>query len=66
MKQRTRTGARPEYTIIEKAGVFKVFDKNQHFRCSFGSRDAAQAYINERLGITPRPAAQAAQVAQAR
>ena len=64
MKQRTRTGARPEYSIIEKAGAYKVFDKNQHYRCSFATRQAAQAYINERLGITPQPAAQAAQVAQ--
>ena len=27
MKSKTSTKARPEYTILEKAGVFKVFDK---------------------------------------
>ncbi len=63
MKQRTQ-GKKPEYTIVERNGVFKVFDKNEHFRCSFATRAAAQAYINQRLGITPQPAAQAAQVAQ--
>ena len=64
MKARTQT-KRPEYTIVEKDGAFKVFDRNQHYRCSFATRQGAQAYINERLGITPQPAAQAAQVAQA-
>ena len=66
MKQQTRTGARPEYTILEKGGIYKVFDRNQHFRCSFATRQAAQAYIDQRMGITPQPAAQVAQVAQAR
>lgn len=64
MKQRTQ-GKKPEYTIVERNGVFKVFDKNEHFRCSFATRAAAQAYINQRLGITPQPAAQAVQVATA-
>ncbi len=64
MKQRTQTKTRPEYSILEKGGVFKVFDRNQHFRCSFATRAAAQAYIDQRTGITPLPAAQAAQVAQ--
>ncbi len=64
MKSKTSTKARREYNIVEKDGVFKVFDKNEHFRCSFGTRAAAQAYINERMGITPQPAAQAVQVAQ--
>ncbi len=63
MKHTTQT-KRPEYTIVEKDGAFKVFDRNQHYRCSFATRQGAQAYINERMGITPRPAAQAAQVAQ--
>jgi len=53
MKHKTQTKARPEYTIVEKDGAFKVFDKNQHYRCSFATRQGAQAYINERLGITP-------------
>ncbi len=65
MKHKTQTKARPEYTILEKGGVFKVFDRNQHFRCSFATRAAAQAYIDQRMGITPQPAAQAAQVATA-
>jgi hypothetical protein len=61
MKSKTQT-KRPEYTIVEKDGAFKVFDRNQHYRCSFATRQGAQAYINERLGITPQPAAQAAQI----
>lgn len=64
MKSKTQTKTRPEYSILEKDGVFKVFDRNQHYRCSFATRQGAQAYINERLGITPQPAAQAVQVAQ--
>ena len=65
MKQRTQTKARPEYSILEKGGVFKVFDRNQHFRCSFATRQAAQAYIDQRTGKVHQPAAQAAQMAQA-
>ena len=65
MKQRTQTKARPEYSILEKGGVFKVFDRNQHFRCSFATRQAAQAYIDQRTGKEDQPAAQAAQMAQA-
>ena len=57
----------PEYTISEKAGVFKVFDRNQHYRCSFSTRQAAQAYIDQRTGKVPTPATtdmtQAAQAA---
>lgn len=66
MKSKTSTKARPEYTILEKGGVFKVFDKNEHFRCSFATRQAAQAYIDQRMGKAPmrtlepaQPAAQA-------
>lgn len=55
MKQRTQTTARPEYSILEKGGVFKVFDRNQHFRCSFATRQAAQAYIDQRTGKAPTP-----------
>ena len=62
MKQRTRTGARPEYSIIEKA-VFKVFDKNEHFRCSFATRQAAQAYIDQHTGKAPMPATKSTQPA---
>jgi len=63
MKSKTQTKERPEYKIVEKDGSFKVFDRNQHYRCSFATRQGAQAYINERMGITPQPAAQAVQVA---
>ena len=56
MKPRTQTKARPEYTIVEKAGAFKVFDRNQHYRCSFATRQAAQAYIDQRTGKVPTPA----------
>ena len=55
MKQRTKTQARPEYTIVDRNGVYKVFDKNQHFRCSFGTRAAAQGYIDQRTGKAPAP-----------
>ena len=65
MKSKTSTKARPEYSILEKGGVFKVYDKNEHFRCSFATRAAAQGYIDQRMGITPQPAAQAVQVATA-
>ena len=54
MKQRT-LGKKPEYTILERNGVFKVYDRNQHFRCSFATRQAAQAYIDQRTGKVPAP-----------
>lgn len=63
MKQRTQTKARPEYTIVEKGGAFKVFDRNQHYRCSFATRLAAQAYIDQHTGKVPQRAPEAAQVA---
>lgn len=53
---RTSTHAKPEYSIVEKAGVFKVFDRNQHYRCSFATRQAAQAYIDQHIGKAPAPA----------
>ena len=53
MKHQTRTTTRPEYSIKESGGVFKVFDRNQHYRCSFATRAAAQAYIDQRTGKTP-------------
>lgn len=59
MKQRTQT---PDFTIVEKSGVFKVFDKNQHYRCSFATRTGAQAYIDERTGKVPQRALEAAQI----
>ncbi|MFN8470303.1 MAG: hypothetical protein U0X20_32410 [Caldilineaceae bacterium] len=63
MKHTTQTKTRPEYIIVEKDGVFKVFDRNQHYRCSFATRTGAQAYIDERTGKTPQRAPEAAQPA---
>jgi hypothetical protein len=62
MKHQTRTTTRPEYSIKESGGVFKVFDRNQHYRCSFATRTGAQAYIDERTGKAPRRAPEAAQI----
>jgi hypothetical protein len=62
MKQRTHTGAKPEYSIKESGGVFKVYDRNQHYRCSFATRVGAQAYIDERTGKAPQRAPEAAQI----
>lgn len=53
MKHQTKP--RPEYSILEKGGVYKVFDKNEHFRCSFATRQAAQAYIDQRTGKVHQP-----------
>ena len=63
MKQRTHTGAKPEYSIKESGGVFKVYDRNQHYRCSFATRVAAQAYIDQRTGKVPMPATKTTQQA---
>ncbi len=43
----TRTGsARPaEYTIKQQAGQWRIYDKQQRFRCSFATLPAAQAYV---------------------
>lgn len=50
MKQRMQT---PDYTIKESGGIFKVYDKNQHFRRSFGTRQGAQDFITQqRTGKT--------------
>ncbi len=55
MKHKTST---PDYTIKQVAeDCFKVFDRNQHFRRSFGTRQGADAWINEqRTGKRVRPA----------
>ena len=47
----TRTGsARPaEYTIREQGGRFRIYDKQQRFRCEFATRAAAEAYIAMRM-----------------
>jgi hypothetical protein len=45
MKHRASTT--PDYTIVEKGGIFKVYDRNQHFRRSFATRQGAQDFITE-------------------
>lgn len=62
MKHKTST---PDYTIKQvSADCFKVFDRNQHFRRSFGTRQGAEDFITEqRTGKRVQPAAQAVQVA---
>jgi hypothetical protein len=59
INQVSASARKPELRIVEKSGVFKVFDKNDHFRCSFATREAAQAYIDQRTGLRPTQAAQA-------
>jgi hypothetical protein len=63
MKHTTPT---PDFTIKQvDTDCFKVFDRNQHFRRSFGTRKGAEDFIaQQRTGKTAQPAAQAAQVAQ--
>ncbi len=45
-----RTGsAKPaEYTIRQQGGRFRIYDKQQRFRCEFATMPAAQAYIEAR------------------
>jgi hypothetical protein len=59
INQTSSHAKRPELRIVEKSGVFKIFDKNDHFRCSFATREAAQAYIDQRTGVRHTQAAQA-------
>lgn len=42
--------AQPEYRIVEQGGLFKVYDRNEHYRCSFATLAAAQAYVDVRTG----------------
>ena len=50
-----RTGsARPaEYTIKQADGRFRIYDKQQRFRCAFATLPAAQAYIESRTAHNP-------------
>lgn len=50
----TRTGsARPaEYTIRQQGGQWRIYDKQQRFRCSFATLPAAQAYVAMRSTTT--------------
>jgi hypothetical protein len=63
MKQ--RASSTPDYTIKQVGNdCFKVFDRNQHFRRSFGTRQGAQDWITEqRTGKAPQRAPEAAQMA---
>ena len=59
-----RTTPTPDFTIKQVGNdCFKVFDRNQHFRCSFATRTGAQAYIDEHTGKAPQRAPEAAQMA---
>ncbi len=66
MKHETST---PDYTIKQVSkDCFKVFDKNQHFRRSFGTRQGAEDFITEqrtgkRVQRTTTDMTQAAQAA---
>lgn len=46
----TRTGsARPaEYTIRFQGGRYRIYDKQQRFRCEFATPEAANAYVVSR------------------
>jgi hypothetical protein len=49
-----KSPTRPNYTIKEQQGRYAVYDRNQHYRCSFATRAAAEAYIasqRQRLGV---------------
>jgi len=48
------------YHIVEQAGRFKVFDGAGRFRLTFATRDAAQAYIDNKHGIDGHTAFQVA------
>ena len=37
----------PEFHIIAKCDVWKVYDRNQKYRCTFHSREEAEAYITQ-------------------
>jgi hypothetical protein len=52
----SRTGsARPaEYTIRFQGGRYRIYDKQQRFRCEFATPEAANAYVAQRSGA-PRP-----------
>ena len=37
--------SQPEFHIVAKCDVWKVYDRNQRYRCTFHSRQEAEAYI---------------------
>lgn len=48
----SRTGsARPaEYTIKCERGRYRIYDRQQRFRCEFATPEAANAYVAQRSG----------------
>ena len=39
-----------EFTIRFKDGLFRIYDKQQRFRCGFATQALAQEYVNQRSG----------------
>ncbi len=60
-----RTTPTPDFTIKQVGNdCLKVFDRNQHFRRSFGTRKGAEDFIaQQRTGKAPQRAPEAAQMA---
>ena len=49
MTKPLHSSAKPaEYTIRQQSGRFRIYDKQQRFRCEFATLPAAQAYIEAR------------------
>ena len=44
MKHTTRA-PQPEFHIVAKCDVWKVYDRNQKYRCTFHSREDAETYV---------------------
>lgn len=45
---RTGSARAAEYTIKQQGGRFRIYDKQQRFRCEFATMPAAVAYIESR------------------
>ena len=56
----TRNTRKADYHIVEQAGRFKVYDGAGRFRLTFGTREAAQAYIDGKHSIDGHVAFQVA------
>lgn len=45
--------ARPaEYTIKQQGGRYRIYDKQQRFRCEFATPEAANAYVASRTAAS--------------
>ena len=53
MKHATRS-PQPEFHIVAKCNVWKVYDRNQKYRCTFHSYADAQEYIRQNSKTTVR------------